>query len=66
MKAYLAKDQGVDAKPLTPPTTVWTLDFSRSTATSSRSRDAERAREGKYKGTEFTRFDITKSIEKKG
>ena len=65
MKAYLAKDQGVDAKTFEADDEAGVLDFSplygyRFII----KRQENEAGKGKWKGTEFTRFDLSKSVEK--
>jgi hypothetical protein len=67
MKAYLAKDQGVDAKTFEIADEEGTLDFSPLCGFRfAVKRLPNEAGKGKWKGTDFTRFDLSKSIEKEG
>lgn len=65
MKAFLAKDQGVDAKTFVEADEAGTLDFSPLYGyLFSIKRLSNEEGKGKYKGTAFTRWDVQKSKEK--
>ena len=67
MKAFLGKDQGVDAKTFAEADEAGTLDFSPLYGyLFSIKRETNEEGKGKYKGTSFTRWTVEKSVQKAG